>query len=320
MNKTLKKGFILFAYAAALFSITTIDAYPYFFRRLLLFRGGRICRAVDLIGDVHIPEKVNRSRKLGPSEKALLEALFNLGSIQSDEKIELLGESDSRVALYPRNLFSRVIHGPFIRCLANTPGLWQILGQLQREFEIPKKQKLIYTHSDNYRLRLAKRDRKICASIPIQMIEKDLQAFEHAVDADTYAFVQNLWTPYKKILIEKNISWNGRGDAIHAYPKIMDFETIMKVLGSPHQHTIVLAGGYHCKNLETWLTQHCGFTTFIEEGEQYNFEDDNVPHVYTPYPKVTKESIKRYHEDYPILPPSTWEILGENPFSYVHKT
>lgn len=254
---------------------STIEAYPYAYRRLVLKQNGKITKVIDFISDVHLPEKefdveqiaamsenqdialmptqLSTSCNLGKTEESLLEIFEKIGNEKKGEKITMIGES---------SYITRAPEG----CKRSGFILGVIGETFYNRFNIEKNKGLIYQDGDCYRNFLMenteskseiellattispKAIKKLC-----QTITTDLTTARRTIDQKTYSKIEKIWSEFK-LCPSKDIVV---GD--NAFLRIADFELLLKILKSNTTHVIVYAGGNHCKIVSEMLVKEFNF-------------------------------------------------------------
>lgn len=258
-----------------------LQAYPYFYRRLILEKDGKIIKIVDLISDHHGLEVPQNPTEMGPSEKSLMEVLRKIGNREDGEIVEMLCESSPEARIIcqePQNHFA-----------SNLYILPHLTVAFHDEFHPSKKKKLIFTDADTYRK--ADHTVRITHSLLQQnnAIDQEISLLRDLLDLETFsqmiklyhAFVTQTLVPYNEIVAKATdmdnsiLESKAYSDLKRAVTtKTMDIEIIINILKSQHRHNIICAGGAHCANVCNLLIEQFNFTLLESVGtESADLED-----------------------------------------------
>jgi len=163
------------------------------------------------------------------------------------------------------------------------------------------------------------------------VISNDLEQLKMRVPAETYQKVEQLWNDYE---LEMSVPCadfekTKRSDKV-TLPQMgfpMDFELIIKTLGSKYAHTIVYAGNNHCQGVAEHLRGKFGFETIkkfgryskdLSEAEMARMNalekahlDAVQTHNSIERQRIEKEALPLVRQFNPPLPANTWGSLLE---------
>lgn len=349
-------------------SLTSFDlkAYPYAYQRLILRHNNKIVKIVDLISDIHLPAQLKdehlahhelekniiqrlkdifTTSGMGPTEQALIKALEKIGSLKNGIRIEMIGESSSEY-----DLPEFTDQTPF--------ALMYIGDNFHKHYDISANKRLIYTHGDCYRAILLQEteistsesvedddfdveekiaelyqhfstpvNKKYCKQLR-SLIKNDVAELKQKLDRETYKKIKNIAHQFLKNEFPKI-----QTIIDSEFLRIMDYELLIKILGSEARHIIVYAGGLHCQNVSRILTHEFNFKIIKSAGTKKNAQLDGWKFRWKLAKTVLKtwwhtskkiNSKKRKNiflaqvliavlqeiqNSIPPLPPKTWESL-----------
>jgi hypothetical protein len=352
-----KHLFLLLGALIALFIVPlNMHAYPTVYERLVLKEGGKIKKTIDLIGEVHLPENEIQSGavecRLGDSEHNLILALDKIARRKSGEPVELFAEWSHTDRLNQNQVENAALKSgdeSTWKSLISANWYNQCLAYIGTKFFAlyrPEMHKnLIYSDADSYRkgVGIVEHIGNACKLMqggrytkgprdPMRaIIFYDLGQLRTRVPADIYQKVEQLWNDYE---LEMSVPCSDfektkRSDKVTlaqmGFP--MDFELIMKILGSKYSHIIVYAGNMHCKGVAEHLRGKFGFETVkkfgrndadLSEVERARFNalekahlDAVQSHNSIERERIEKEALPLVRQLTPPLPANTWQLLLE---------
>jgi hypothetical protein len=284
---------------ASMLIASSCEAYPYFLRRLIFWKGLHRQKIVDLIFDNHGIEIGTKQYQMGQAEQALFDELKKIGNASYGETVEYIAETSTEE-------------------MRNQKGAKIFNRELHREFGNSQDKKLVYTNGDCYRtfikpacfpvVRAMLIDPKLC----ITQLEEALLVLKQHAEPEIFQGVFDLWKEYMSKMRLQNHSWNGLTDARIIYYQLMDFEILIKLLMPNYRHSIVYAGGAHCNNLGEWLSEKLNFTEINQMGR------NDLEKQLTFAAELMAKNTSEVEMDteiqlcWPPLPAKTWQNLRVN--------